>query len=107
MIFIQATVTGYHIPVFDCPTHLFVQVPIKWMAPESILDRHYSSASDVWSFGVLCWEVFSLGQTPYPGLLPDNVLIALAKGYRMPRPERCPPDLYVLLEVHQPFIHSS
>ncbi len=41
-----------------------VQVPVKWMAPESIFDARYSSASDVWSFGVLGWEVFMLGEEP-------------------------------------------
>ncbi len=44
------------------------QVPARWMAIESIAEKKYSHASDVWSFGVLCWEVFSWGQVPYAGL---------------------------------------
>ena len=65
------------------------------MAPESILDRHFSGASDVWSYGVMCWEIFSFGQMPYPKMNADQVLIALTRGYRMPRPDACPSEMYV------------
>ena len=50
------------------------KVPVKWMAPESVIDRKYSSASDVWSFGVFCWEVFEHGKTPYPGVMLENMM---------------------------------
>jgi serine/threonine protein kinase len=70
------------------------KVPVKWMAPESILERVYTSASDVWSFGVLCWEVYSFGETPYPRKAAEEVLIAIAKGYRMERPALCPENMY-------------
>ena len=66
------------------------KVPIKWMAPESIVDRKYSSASDVWSYGVFVWEVYEKGTTPYPGTELDKVIGLLSRGYRLPKPETCP-----------------
>lgn len=63
------------------------------MAPESILERIYTSASDVWSFGIFSWEVFALGQTPYPGIGTDEVIMAISRGYRMTRPDLCPPEV--------------
>ena len=73
------------------------KVPIKWMAPECVIDRKYSTASDVWSFGVFCWEVFENGKTPYPDKSVNELLPLLLRGYRMPRPENCPDSLYDVL----------
>jgi serine/threonine protein kinase len=70
-------------------------VPVKWMAPESILERMYTSASDVWSFGILCWEVFSLGEVPYPRRTAEEVLLLLKRGERMPKPDLCPDNMCV------------
>ena len=90
--------THQSITIINChiiiPLYLFVQVPVKWMAPEAVLERLYTTASDVWSFGILCWEVFSFGTTPYPRMGVNDVILALAQGYRMPRPEDCPSDLF-------------
>jgi serine/threonine protein kinase len=72
------------------------KVPVKWMAPESIVDRVYTSASDVWSFGVLCWEVFSYGAAPYPGRNASDVVVDLLAGYRLPCPEACPAEVFGL-----------
>jgi serine/threonine protein kinase len=66
------------------------KVPVKWMAPECLHDRKYTSKSDVWSYGVLCWEVFSNGTKPYPGMNAHAMMAAVMKGYRMPQPESCP-----------------
>ena len=71
-----------------------MKVPLKWLAPESALERVYSTASDVWSYGVLCWEVFSFGDTPYPGLKTSEIVLALQRGYRMSKPARCPESLF-------------
>ena len=69
------------------------QVPAKWMAPESMIDKRYTHASDVWSFGVLSWEVMSLGVEPYEDLSAEAAARAVIQGYRMPRPDPCPQDM--------------
>jgi serine/threonine protein kinase len=56
--------------------------------------RKYTTKSDVWSFGVTLWEMFSFGQTPYTGMSPLQVIKALDSGYRLARPEFCPLRLY-------------
>jgi serine/threonine protein kinase len=75
----------------------YSKVPLKWMAPESTLERLYTSASDVWSFGVLCWEVYSLGETPYRGLRAEQVLLAVESGVRLERPALCPTEVFVIV----------
>lgn len=63
------------------------------MAPESLSDHIYTSKSDVWSFGVLAWELATLGATPYPGVAVQNLFHLLKTGYRMERPESCSVEL--------------
>jgi serine/threonine protein kinase len=70
-----------------------VQVPVKWMAPESIFDARYSSASDVWSFGVMAWEVFSFGEEPYKDVDPIAMARSLIRGVRLTRPALASDDL--------------
>ena len=53
--------------IFFCQIFIFLQIPIKWTAPEALNYGKYTSLCDVWSFGVLCWEIFSKGGTPYQG----------------------------------------
>uniref|UniRef100_A0AAY5L4G8 Platelet-derived growth factor receptor alpha n=1 Tax=Esox lucius TaxID=8010 RepID=A0AAY5L4G8_ESOLU len=73
-------------------------LPVKWMAPESIFDNMYTSLSDVWSYGILLWEIFSLGGTPYPGMVVDSSFYNKIKsGYRMAKPEHAPADLYDMM----------
>ncbi|XP_067141984.1 mast/stem cell growth factor receptor Kit-like [Centruroides vittatus] len=75
-------------------------LPIKWMAIESIRDKVFTTKSDVWSFGVLTWEIFSLGATPYPGMEVDAEFYKmLSRGFRMDRPEYAPPDLYEMVRL--------
>ncbi|XP_015433663.1 PREDICTED: LOW QUALITY PROTEIN: proto-oncogene tyrosine-protein kinase receptor Ret [Dufourea novaeangliae] len=73
------------------------RVPVKWMAPESLADHVYTSKSDVWSFGVLLWELVTLGASPYPGVDVHNLYNLLKAGYRMERPANCSPQLYKLM----------
>uniref|UniRef100_A0A671NQ19 Platelet-derived growth factor receptor alpha n=1 Tax=Sinocyclocheilus anshuiensis TaxID=1608454 RepID=A0A671NQ19_9TELE len=73
-------------------------LPVKWMAPESIFDNLYTTLSDVWSYGILLWEIFSLGGTPYPGMVVDSSFYNKIKsGYRMAKPEHASSDVYELM----------
>ena len=67
----------------------FFLVPIKWMAPESLTDHLYTTKSDVWGFGILLWELVTLGRSPYPGVRHDQLLGLIQSGYRMGKPRGC------------------
>ncbi|XP_021098280.1 vascular endothelial growth factor receptor 3 isoform X2 [Heterocephalus glaber] len=70
------------------------RLPLKWMAPESIFDKVYTTQSDVWSFGVLLWEIFSLGAAPYPGVqINEDFCQRLKEGTRMRAPELATPAI--------------
>ncbi|KAK5645002.1 hypothetical protein RI129_006302 [Pyrocoelia pectoralis] len=73
------------------------RVPIKWMAPESLSDHVYTNKSDVWSFGILIWELVTLGASPYPGIVVQSLFHLLKTGYRMERPENCSVILYKVM----------
>ncbi|KAM5299970.1 fibroblast growth factor receptor 4 isoform 2-T2 [Ctenodactylus gundi] len=73
------------------------RLPVKWMAPEALFDRVYTHQSDVWSFGILLWEIFTLGGSPYPGIPVEELFTLLREGHRMDRPPNCPPELYGLM----------
>ncbi|MEQ2228209.1 hypothetical protein ILYODFUR_006597, partial [Ilyodon furcidens] len=73
------------------------RLPIKWMAPESINFRRFTSASDVWMFGVCVWEIFSLAQQPFFWLENGQVINQLESGVRLQKPQQCPPTIYSLL----------
>ncbi|XP_014228085.1 vascular endothelial growth factor receptor kdr-like isoform X1 [Trichogramma pretiosum] len=73
-------------------------VPIKWMAIESIRDRVFSTQSDIWSFGIVLWEFFSLAETPYPGMQAEKQYQKLIEGYRMERPKYATEDVYSIMK---------
>lgn len=73
-------------------------VPVKWMAVESLTHRLYTSKSDVWSYGILLWELFSLGGNPYPGVEINEKFIGLLKsGYRMDSPKFASDEMYKVM----------
>ncbi|XP_032171839.1 focal adhesion kinase 1 isoform X10 [Mustela erminea] len=73
------------------------KLPIKWMAPESINFRRFTSASDVWMFGVCVWEVLMHGVKPFQGVKNNDVIGRIENGERLPMPPNCPPTLYSLM----------
>ncbi|CAM4531518.1 unnamed protein product [Lepidochelys kempii] len=74
------------------------QIPVKWTAPEALNYGRYSSDSDVWSFGILLWEAFSLGATPYSHLSNTQTREAIEQGVRLDPPKQCPEDVYRLMQ---------
>ncbi|XP_032748362.1 fibroblast growth factor receptor 2 isoform X6 [Rattus rattus] len=73
------------------------RLPVKWMAPEALFDRVYTHQSDVWSFGVLMWEIFTLGGSPYPGIPVEELFKLLKEGHRMDKPTNCTNELYMMM----------
>ncbi|XP_071985497.1 fibroblast growth factor receptor 2 isoform X4 [Engystomops pustulosus] len=73
------------------------RLPVKWMAPEALFDRVYTHQSDVWSFGVLMWEIFTLGGSPYPGIPVEELFKLLKEGHRMDKPGNCTNELYMMM----------
>ncbi|ULU03781.1 hypothetical protein L3Y34_016921 [Caenorhabditis briggsae] len=70
------------------------KVAIKWLAIEIFAQHCYTYASDVWAFGVTCWEIITFGQSPYSGMNTDSVHSFLKDGNRLFQPPNCSPDLY-------------
>ncbi|XP_021563107.1 mast/stem cell growth factor receptor Kit [Carlito syrichta] len=76
------------------------RLPVKWMAPESIFNCVYTFESDVWSYGIFLWELFSLGSSPYPGMPVDSKFYRMIKeGFRMLSPEHAPADMYDVMRT--------
>ncbi|XP_017067267.2 fibroblast growth factor receptor homolog 1 [Drosophila eugracilis] len=74
------------------------RLPIKWMAPESLQEKFYDSKSDVWSYGILLWEIMTYGQQPYPTIMSAEELYTyLMSGQRMEKPAKCSMNIYILM----------
>ena len=79
--------------------HTGAKFPIKWTAPEAAMYNRFTIKSDVWSFGIVLYEIITFGRFPYPGMTNAQVLEALQGGYRMPRPmaRDCPDKLHNIM----------
>ncbi|NXT74735.1 FLT3 kinase, partial [Zapornia atra] len=76
------------------------RLPVKWMAPESLFEMTYTMKSDVWSYGILLWEIFSLGVNPYPGIQVDrNFYKLIQSGFKMDRPYYATKDVYQVMQL--------
>lgn len=73
------------------------RLPIRWMSPESLYENKFSCKADIWSFGILMWEIVTLGSTPYPGLSTKEVMIKVREGYRLEKPEHCKREVYNIM----------
>ncbi|KAJ8413188.1 hypothetical protein AAFF_G00091840 [Aldrovandia affinis] len=77
-----------------------VRLPVKWMAPESLFQGVYTMQSDVWAYGILLWEIFSLGVTPYPGMTVDqNFYVLIENGFQMDRPYYASKSVYQVMQL--------
>ncbi|NWS92623.1 RON protein, partial [Toxostoma redivivum] len=83
--------------------HRHAKLPVKWMALESLQTQKFTTKSDVWSFGVLMWELLTRGASPYAGVDPYDMAHYLLQGRRLPQPSHCPDTLYrVMLSCWAP-----
>ena len=78
----------------DNPEYKGRNYPIKWMAPEAVATQVFSMHTDIWSYGILLYEIVTNGAAPYPGMKQKDVLQKINNGYRMPIPTGCPEDIY-------------
>ncbi|XP_010867222.1 macrophage-stimulating protein receptor [Esox lucius] len=88
---------------YSIQDHKKAKLPVKWMAIESLQTQKFTTKSDVWSFGVLMWELLTRGASPYPEVDPYDITHFLMRGRRLPQPQFCPDALYsVMLECWDP-----
>ncbi|CAF0798978.1 unnamed protein product [Rotaria sordida] len=82
------------------------RVPVKWMSPEALFDRKFSTKSDVWSFSILAWEIMTYGGSPYPSIAAEQLFDYLKNGNRMNQPANCPHEIFQLIELCWTFKES-
>lgn len=72
-------------------------LPLRWLAPETIRHNRFSVYSDIWSYGVLLWEIFTFGARPYERLTNAQVVQNILGGELLPQPDQCPDSVYQLM----------
>ncbi|XP_033646097.1 tyrosine kinase receptor Cad96Ca-like [Asterias rubens] len=73
-------------------------LPVRWLAMECLVDNTYTTMSDVWSFGVLLWEIVTLGAHPYRGMTTNDIIGSLVEGYRLPHPAHCSRQVFSIMK---------
>uniref|UniRef100_A0A8C6KWP6 Tyrosine-protein kinase receptor n=1 Tax=Nothobranchius furzeri TaxID=105023 RepID=A0A8C6KWP6_NOTFU len=73
-------------------------LPIRWMPPESIMYRKFTTESDIWSFGVVLWEIFTYGKQPWYQLSNNEAIECITQGRELERPRTCPKEVYLLMQ---------
>lgn len=94
----EAKVADFGLASTDGSTIDSGKLPIKWTAPEALRHQQFSNKSDMWSFGVLLWEIYSFGRVPYPRIPLGEVVKHVEKGYQMESPEGCPAPVYNIMK---------
>ncbi|XP_044072501.1 macrophage-stimulating protein receptor-like [Siniperca chuatsi] len=82
---------------YSIQDHKRAKLPVKWMAIESLQTQKFTIKSDVWSYGILMWELLTRGASPYPNVDPYDITLFLLKGRRLPQPQFCPDTLYSIM----------
>ncbi|XP_069000968.1 macrophage-stimulating protein receptor-like [Embiotoca jacksoni] len=82
---------------YSIQDHKRAKLPVKWMAIESLQTQKFTIKSDVWSYGILMWELLTRGASPYPDVDPYDITCYLLKGRRLPQPQFCPDTLYSIM----------
>uniref|UniRef100_UPI0037E927ED macrophage-stimulating protein receptor-like n=1 Tax=Semicossyphus pulcher TaxID=241346 RepID=UPI0037E927ED len=82
---------------YSIQDHKRVKLPVKWMAIESLQTQKFTTKSDVWSYGILMWELLTRGASPYPNVDPYDITHYLLKGRRLPQPQFCPDTLFSIM----------
>ncbi|KAI2648342.1 Tyrosine-protein kinase CSK [Labeo rohita] len=75
------------------------KLPVKWTSPEALREKAFSTKSDVWSYGILLWEIYSFGRVPYPRIPLKEVVPRVEKGYKMDSPDGCPVVVYDIMKL--------
>ena len=94
--FMMARILDEDEDFYEAPTG--TKIPIKWTAPEVSLYNRFTIKADVWSFGIVIYEIITYGQFPYPGMTNAEVLEKIPTGYRMGCPRICPDKLYDIMK---------
>jgi len=82
-------------------------IPYKWCSPEVLLHGKFSQSSDIWAFGIVLWEIFTWGDTPYPGLPNQMMIEKVVKGSTMEIPEDFPPEITEIIQQCWKFNHNE